>query len=384
MANPDPNTAREEAAKLLLELRFELQSFGILDAEDLAAASPEQLPDSGMLSSLTTQLRDLSAVRRGYFDSLKETERGPLSHEPQRLSYDQILVVSKFSKVEFDLRQRKVSMETLLEQYQQEGVDIERIVSSHEIQLEALEQLKRIIPGAKFIDRDEAEHNPQMVKESALVVALGGDDNLKFISRMVEDGFLLGINSDPAFSQGALTYDTVKTFAETVERLRSGEFRIQEWPRLEVSVNGSTLPPACSEIYIGDRENIYTARARATLGELEFPIKGSGMIIANGAGSTGWFRAASLYLSFGEHIWRRTLPHAEFVSREPYGSAESLKDKRLNGTLKPGEVLEITSSSNHHPIVSVDSVVSAPFPRGMTAKVRFSDLPLKVVVGSKD
>lgn len=137
---------------------------------------------------------------------------------------------------------------------------------------------------------------------------------------------------------------------------------------------------ACSEIFIGEEDSALTTRARGNLGDTTFFIKGSGLLISTGAGSTGWFRAASQHLFHGELLWLRTDRHGEFVSREPYGDVDSLTRATLHGRLDPGQRFEIISSSNHHPIVSVDSLVTEHFPRDQRAVIQISPSPLKVVV----
>ena len=214
---------------------------------------------------------------------------------------------------------------------------------------------------------------------------MGGDDHFKAAAHHVTDQFVIVVNSDPQRSDGALSYFNAQNFEALVRRLMDGNFLVEEWNRLEgvldTAVDGHrcriALPPACSEISVADQETLYTMRGMLKHGDAESQLKGSGVLVVPGAGSTGWFTSAGKYLfPFGRR-WLRTEGRAEIVHREPYGSDTDMQ--KVWGVLKKGEEIRIESSSNHSPEVSVDSVWRHSFPRGSELRIWICEQPLKVI-----
>jgi hypothetical protein len=115
-------------------------------------------------------------------------------------------------------------------------------------------------------------------------------------------------------------------------------------------------------------------------GEKEIPwihSKGSGVIVATGAGSTGWFSSAAKYIYPDGRKFPRTAKRFEFVSREPYG--EPLPENELTGTYEQHETMVVRVNSKHKPIVSGDSIWVQPVKEGDEVRVSLSDKPLKVI-----
>ncbi len=259
--SPKPTTSQlslsgSSLGDSLRRLAGAIHSLGALDNEELNAASTrlsgqkspapflrEQQPLQELLSSLALRVEALHQARREILENREELRRAPLSTEPQRIRLDHITVVTKLSKVDYDIQNRRVSYNELLQQYRQEGVNWEDIVASHLRQQEALLRLKSLLPNARFISRDESR--VAALDHSDLVIAFGGDDHFKHVSHSVTTGFMLGVNSDPATSVAALTSTTTSGLSSILRKLEDGVFMVEEWTRLETSVNGKPLSRAC-------------------------------------------------------------------------------------------------------------------------------------------
>jgi hypothetical protein len=120
-------------------------------------------------------------------------------------------------------------------------------------------------------------------------------------------------------------------------------------------------------------------RGAMSNGTREFKMKGNGIIVGTGAGSTGWLDAARKHVyPFGKE-WARTERRAEFGQMMSFGSSAPLMEF---GELDERGTLTFVSSGNRKPTISGDSVWFRAFPRGSVARIRLSDAPLKVVARS--
>ncbi len=312
-------------------------------------------------------------------DERREVQREILPGEFSRIELEDILVLPKQSKVEWDLKKRGVSLETLFEQYDEEGVDRDEVWNAHIEHNKSLEVLIDEIGPSQVLLREL--YTPELLKEridrARVVLVAGGDDHLKYVSHFIKDTFVVPVNTDPERSTGALMTQSVKGLGHTLQALREGKFLVEEWQRIDTELNGKKLPPCLSEIYIGEEKSKMGSRVKVKYWGREATMKGSGVLIATGAGSTGWFKSASRYLFSDPQLWARTSPHLEFVQREPYG--EITTASLLHGSIEQGQALEIVSTLNHGGELSIDSLSDHAFPRGSVAVLRVSDQPLNVL-----
>ena len=303
------------------------------------------------------------------------------------IQFEDVVVLVKESKIQWDMRKLDLSYDDLLLHYDKEGLDKERIIAAHEEHLESLHYIKQFFSEEQIISRKDRLHHPhykQWIDEGRPVLLLGGDDNLKEGTHRINNNLIIAVNSAPKSSNGVLIPFTPQDLPRLFGYLEQGDYRVEEWQRLRTKVNGQELPLCASELYIGEEQARLGSRSTIRYRGQEIATKGSGLIIASGAGSTGWFRSAGRYLfPDGQNIWARTAPYAEFVVREPYGDLGE-KDI-LSGSLLPGEEIEIFSSHNNHGEVSVDSVFNVPFPRGARATVSLAeDRPLHMIQFPKE
>ena len=160
------------------------------------------------------------------------------------MKIENIVVVPKLSKYELDMHLLNLTSDQLLQKYKEEGVDINRMLSSHERQKSALNKLKELLPGALFVSRDQ--FTKDIAGNSDLVIAFGGDNHFQYVSHFLEDKLILGINSDPDSSVGALTYFTVDSFANELKDIKDGKYNTEDWTRLGVYFNGDLVGLATS------------------------------------------------------------------------------------------------------------------------------------------
>lgn len=284
-----------------------------------------------------------------------------------------IVVVPKLSKYERDLRRYNLSHDELVKKYKSEGVDADRIIDSHYRQREAADIIMKLVGKDRFVERGALT---QDVTRGVVVVALGGDDHFKYVSHFVDDSPLLGVNSDPIRSRGALTTIKACDFGRALDAIHSGDYFYEEWTRLQLNLNGNGAGLAVSECFIGSADSEDISHYIVELNGKAEEQKSSGLVVATGAGSTGWYRSAGRYV-FGKKgdVFPRTDRMAKFVMREPYGDDEY----RMNtGIVNETSELVITSLQNGDERISLDSTDRFEFNRGSRARITISK-PLRVV-----
>jgi NAD kinase len=337
--------------------------------------------------------------------TVQEVERSPKEGELQKIDLSDCLVLTKISKRDWDMRAANCSEEELIKLYREQGLDegrIQRILNSHVQQQISLKLVEQQFKDAGLDEQRVfvlSELTPERAKELVnkfpCIIALGGDDHAKAVSHLISgDKYFCAVNSDVGSSVGGLTAFSRDDMPELIRNLASGDFLIQEWPRLEVEVErGSdrsvqSYPPSLSEVILTEEKSLYTLRASFNAPELYdtekrdallIHSKGSGVIVATGAGSTGWFSSAIKIINPDGRKFPRTAKRMEFVTREPYG--DPVREEQLTGAYYEGEVMGMHVNSKHQPIVSGDSVWVQPVTEGDEVRVRLSKEPLKVITG---
>lgn len=372
----------------------------------LSRRAPDTIEGNEQLKSFLVKLGELRAemprvlgdlgvsVEGGRGSALSpaplHAEKSPLVRDPQPIDLDRVVVVTKQSKVQYDMERYGWSYDQLQEEYARGPEDKSRILKSHQRQLAALEVLACYIDPARIVSRNDLLIED--VANASLVIAFGGDNHLQFVSHYIEgDTPLWGMNSDPQTSFGALLSGEIRDFPAALGALSRGDYRFEPWTRLQVEVDGRFLPSALCDVYIGERERKYMSRHSLEVTDsvgvsTSIEQKSSGMLISSGAGSSGWARSAGRYLHGGQCDFPRDSRYARFLLTEPSSAIPGSHDLRgggalpfrSDGILLEGERLVVHSLNDGDGIVSIDSLEEIPFPRGRTVIVRIDPRPLWV------
>ena len=355
-------------------------------ALDIASLTPSDLEQIAAFLHQSAQAFSIAAAdfRRTKPDLKADLSRAPNQRELAVVRSGKILVLAKESKLAYDSMKRNQSEQATLDQYRSEGVDAEVVLAAHRAHQQTLEDVCKLaeVSTSLSLEREDSETIMAAIAEADLVIAVGGDDHLKAVAHRISNTPLLAVNSDPQRSMGALCSITAPDLPKAIQAISSGNFLIQEWVRLEAVLErpghpSLLLPPALSEIGIADLQSDYTMRGTCILGEQRFGLKASGLLVATGAGSTGWFDAAVRAVYPAGKIWPRTEEKARFVIREPYQFSGGPQID--HGEILPGQELIIISSSNHSAQVSIDGAVRFPFPRGSTVRIHLSPSKISMV-----
>lgn len=293
-----------------------------------------------------------------------------------------ILVAPKKSKLQWDLDRLclmgrpRLTQKKLLAWYRREGLDAGRILASHERQMRALEKVLKVFPNAAVIAQEKMSRTA--VERADLVLTLGGDNHFQFVSHFMKGGVVAGVNSDPVLSEGSLTGFTPKTLSAASGRILEGRFRVEEWTRLQVTLNGKKLDElALSEVFLGEASRCQMSRYRITAGGWSELQKCSGLLAATGAGSSGWYNAACRVLFARGDRFPKTRKCFRFLATEPY-YGRLAKSSFLSGTIGKGKKLKVRSMNDSRGVVVIDTQLEHLFPEGSEAVVTLG-APLRVL-----
>ncbi len=295
-----------------------------------------------------------------------------------------ILIVTKLSKFAFDLQRFSLTPTELIEKYKKEGANVSVIVSSHKRQQKALQQLEKIFSKNQFIRRQTLfilrdELTKAKIKDVKAVISFGGDNHFQYVAHFLDKQFLIGMNSDPARSDGALAYFTVQDIKRVLKKLEEGDFLIEEWTRLQIEINNKKIETlAVCEVFVGETARKDMSRHILLYKGKKEEQKSSGILIATGAGSTGWYDSSVRYLYRNGNKFSKTEKTVRFLVTEPYRGKIS-GFSLLEGELLPDEKLTIQSLNDSSGKILIDAQQEFDFQRGSTCRIQISKEPLRVI-----
>lgn len=291
------------------------------------------------------------------------------------MGIENVVIARKLSVLERYCQEQNVSISEGVAKFRFDGRGGERVVRSFEVQLESYKRISDALNDANIVEGDNLDQN--VFKNAKLVASLGGDNYFQLVSHLVDNQLIVGINSDPENSSGALTYFTADSFIDYLPRLRNGDFDVENWTRLQTKLNGQTVPVlTISEIYVG----AYKSTNMSTYVLDSEEQKSSGVIIATPAGLTGWYKAVAndYELEADTAPIARTDYHAYFVVREPFTQGEK-KYMLTSGRINPNQKLSIQWLAHGYGLLSIDSVDEHEIRRTDEIEVAISDKSLRVI-----
>jgi NAD+ kinase len=227
-----------------------------------------------------------------------------------------------------------------------------RMLRSHEVQSAALDQVRRRLEalGVEVIVRYRAK--ARSTNGYDLVVSLGGDGTLLDTARRVLDQTpVLGLNSDPSSSVGALCAGHAGQIDALIGALRDGGLKPRPITRLRVRVDADdTFAPvlndalyahACPADLTRFEVGVLDAEAACALSPADSDVRlesvrGSGLWVATAAGSTAAVRSA------GGRVMPRGSRKLQYVLREPYVPPSQPRPRGPQGGLvEPHQALVI-------------------------------------------
>jgi NAD kinase len=261
------------------------------------------------------------------------------------------------------------------EAYKQSADVVRRAI---ELGLKVQEIDRGLVPTYTFLPED-------------LVVTLGQDGLVANTAKYVGKQPIVAVNPDPERFDGILLPFLPGQTGRALEVVISGKHRIRSVTLAEARLSDGQRLLAFNDLFLGAQTHV-SARYRIRWAKAEEPQSSSGVLVATGAGSTGWvssvFNMASgvSALSGGHAVKPMRLDWEDrrllFVVREPFISRHS-KAGIVAGIVEHQQTLELDSLMPSGGVIFSDGVEAdfLQFNSGSSVIVRAAAETAQLVVG---
>lgn len=308
---------------------------------------------------------------------------------------DTIVVITRKTALE-ELVQRFNTREQARFYLEHAGVSFAEYQQAHDTYLTALRQLKEALPKGARVHFIERAFLPNYTfGEMDLVVTLGQDGLVVNTAKYLKEQPLLAINPDPKHIDGVLLPFHLDNAHEALTGALADHLPIRHVVMARAQLNDQQCLYAVNDLFIGQRTHV-SARYELRHGKLREMQSSSGIIVATGAGSTGWLRsvlagAAGVVESFGQQKDAKRLRDSyrfdweaeelRVAVREPFVSQTS-SAKYSYGRLTGRQTLEIVSHMPQNGVIFGDGMETdyLEFNSGAIARIGIADKRLHLVV----
>ncbi len=201
---------------------------------------------------------------------------------------------------------------------------------------------------------------------STVVVVLGQDGLVANTAKYVGAVPIVGVNPDPGQFDGVLLPFRVAEARAAVKAVLAKTARVRPVTLAEVTLQDGQRMLAFNDLFVGVRTHV-SARYQLRVGGTTESQSSSGVLIATGAGSTGWMSsvynmAAGLLAGTGPRaaaVVRPQLawedPRLVWAVREPFVS-RTTQAGLVCGTVATGATIEIESMSPENGVIFSDGI----------------------------
>lgn len=246
----------------------------------------------------------------------------------------------------------------------------EKLSNKH---LETVEKVRKILQNVETHVIRANELTERCFQDIDLAIAIGGDGTFIRTASFMKDQLILGINSEPENSEGALT-SINEDELNFLEEILKDKFKILQRDRIVITQDGKEISElVLNEVYVGAEHQFHTSRYNIKISSHEEEQRSSGILITTGSGSNAWYKSA------GGQPFKYDSKKLKYKVREPFIS-RIFKPKLTDGEIDSHEEVIIVSKRHAEQIISLDSNKIYPFGFDSKLKVHLSTHPLKVIV----
>lgn len=238
---------------------------------------------------------------------------------------------------------------------------------------EIIHKIKSIANTRKLIIIPYSEADKTVLDSADLVITLGGDGTFIRAANIIDKSFIIGINSNPKSSEGALSSLTISNI-DILKGVLDGNYEVINRTRIKVVLNGRVLPEtATNEVYIGTELQFHTSRYKIKFNGFSEEHRSSGVVVSTGTGSKSWYSA------IGGKPFSPDEKILHFIVREPYFGDKVFKPTIINGIINSDSSLTIESTRNFGGIIAINDVIYK-FNSGDIAEFSVSDKPVRCLI----
>lgn len=247
------------------------------------------------------------------------------------------------------------------------------LIKSHERNLKSLELLRNTLEQNSVKYKLSSRSLLQDIHDYDLILSLGGDGTFLRTVKHIRDGLVMGINSLPNESVGALCTASIEHFVDKFKDILSGNFKIKYLPRLAAKLNGKPLAyTAVNDILFTNSSPGATSRYLLMFDDKSEDHKSSGIWISTPSGST-----AAIHAAGGEKMSAGDA-RFQFCIREPYQGI-SHPYKLTHGFVAQGKELKIISKMIKSRLYLDGPTSPFTIEYGTELSIFLSDQKLKVI-----
>lgn len=195
---------------------------------------------------------------------------------------------------------------------------MEQIERSHQENIDCLSKVESAFVDAKIKYRLIARQNLSPGDlDGHLVFCIGGDGTVLSANQCANDSVLIGVNSDPKVSVGALCGTNKVDFLALLDDLKNAAAPFLPLHRLRVMVDGKQVGTAVNDVLLANKNPAGMTRYRISYKGHSEVHRGSGIWLATAVGSSGAIYssgAMALDLQKESFIFRAREPYSCDVS----------------------------------------------------------------------
>ena len=290
---------------------------------------------------------------------------------------------AKSSKYQEDLTQQIAATQAEVDFQQYEHED-----SQYQSTLESLRQEIDLGFPVTIVERKYLANFD--FRNVVVVVVLGHDGLVANTAKYAGELPIIGVNPDKARNDGILVPFAVEQVRQTLKRTLSQTSNCREVTLAQATLNDGQRLLAFNDFFIGRKTHV-SARYTLRYQGLSEPQSSSGVIVATGAGSTGWLSSVfNMTRGVSEWTGGQSGPPKKlcwedrqlaWVVREPFVSKHS-QANLVAGTLDAGEELVMDSLMPESGVVFSDGVEQdfLEFNSGSTVRIQTADLRARLVI----
>ncbi len=317
-------------------------------------------------------------------------------------SHEKLVVITKKTALE-ELVERFNTREQARFYLEQMGVAFEEYEAAHDRYQQSKELLKAAMPQGVRTQWIEREFLPTFTFGSEdLIVALGPDGLVVNTAKYLDGQPLLAFNPDVWHIDGVLLPFAVGHAHAALPQIVTGNYQVAPVTMAQATLNDGQTLLALNDLFIGAKSHV-SARYEIRHGGQSEAHSSSGLIVATGAGSTGWWRSILTGAARIAQAHGGSVPHVSvdqntgritdnyrfdwsadelrFAVREPFISKTSAANL-VCGALRGDETLQIVSRMPQNGVIFSDGVEEdfLEFNAGAIATIGISSKKLRLIV----
>lgn len=282
-----------------------------------------------------------------------------------------VLVIAKRTAYDRYIRQQGVPR--VRELLDRGDVTVARMMRADEHHQRTVEEVQRALEAVGARSTLRYRDRVESVDAFDLVVTVGGDGTLLWVSHGVGDTPMLGVNSAPQDSVGFLCGTRMGEVLPHLELIAKGAAPRVKLCRMQVSVDDEVVHRrVLNDVLFANPHPAHTSRYLVSFrGALE-EHKSSGMWVSTGAGSTAAIRSA------GGRLLSLRSRLLQFVVREPY-TADGTPYAMPRGLVHADEKLEILNKMRECRLYIDGPRLSLPVELGQRVSFSLADEALTLL-----